>query len=70
MRDQSGPKYPIYDQDDPKKLRNDLLLSFFVPVLLTIGVLAVAFRFVVGDALAGFYPAFAEPIEWGGVRTV
>lgn len=65
MRDPGEPTYPIYDQDDPEKLRNELLLSFFGPVLLTIGVLAVAFRLVVGDVLAGFHPAFAEPIEWG-----
>ena len=41
------------------------LLSVFGPALLTIGVLAVAVRVAVGDVLAGFRPAFAEPIEWG-----
>ena len=65
MRDPSEPKYPIYDQDDQEKLRNELLISFFIPASVTIIGLALLFRFVIGDVLVAIHPAFAEQIDWG-----
>lgn len=65
MRDSGEPRYRIYEQDDPEKLRNELLLSFFIPAAVTVAVLALAFRFVIGDVLTTAHPGFAEPINWG-----
>ena len=65
IRDPRNPKYPIFDQDDEEKLWNEFFISFFVPTLLTIGVLAFVFRFAIGDLLTALHPAFAEPIDWG-----
>jgi len=66
MRKSEPPEFPVFDQDDQEKLRNELILSFFGPSLLIIAVLALLFRFVVGDALAAAHPALAEQIQWTG----
>jgi hypothetical protein len=39
-------------------------LSTFGPSLLIVAVLALLFRFVVGDVLAAAHPALAEQIQW------